>query len=51
MVGDSEADIKAANGAGIDSVLLSTDVVKLHDLSPTYTIQQFDQLLSILGLE
>jgi pyrophosphatase PpaX len=51
MVGDSEADIKAATNAGIDSVLLLNDLVHLHDISPTYTIQQFDQLLSILGLE
>lgn len=51
MVGDSEADIRAASRAGIDSVLLSTHVLKLHDLSSTYTIQQFDQLLSIIGLD
>ena len=51
MVGDSEADIKAATNAGIDSVLLLNDLVHLHDISPTYTIQQFDQLLPIVGIQ
>lgn len=51
MVGDSEADIKAATNAGIDSVLLLNDLVRLHDISPTYTIQQFDQLLPIVGVQ
>ncbi|MEI6326609.1 MAG: HAD family hydrolase [Candidatus Roizmanbacteria bacterium] len=50
MVGDSPNDIKAANQAGIDSIFITTNIAKLHDLISTYTIDEFDQILPIVGL-
>ena len=51
MVGDSEVDIRAASEAGIDSIFITTKVPMLHGIVSTYTINQFDQLLPILGLD
>lgn len=54
MVGDSGSDIGAANNAGVDSVLFFPkehskfyDIQKLEDLSPTYTIEDFRELVGI----
>ncbi|MEI7652669.1 MAG: HAD-IA family hydrolase [bacterium] len=50
MVGDSEADIRAASHAGIDSVgvtygTLGKEINKYH---PTYTIDSFTDLIKII---
>lgn len=54
MVGDSGSDIGAANSAGVDSVLFFPkehskfyDIQKLKDLSPTYIIEDFRELIDI----
>ncbi len=54
MVGDSGSDIGSANNAGVDSVLFFPkehskfyDIQKLKDLSPTYIIEDFRELIDI----
>ncbi len=55
MIGDSEHDLKAAQNAGIDSVLFYPDahtffydIAHLKSLNPTYTIKTFEELGKIL---
>jgi len=55
VVGDSETDIKAANHAGVDSVLFFPSdhqrfysLKVLRDLQPTYVIEDLKQLLEIV---
>jgi pyrophosphatase PpaX len=55
MVGDSSADIEAADQAGVDSVLFYPPTHKnfynleeLQEFKPTYTISDFHELLHII---
>jgi phosphoglycolate phosphatase-like HAD superfamily hydrolase len=47
MVGDTSADIKAAENAGIDSVLVQS-YSEYENLNPTHRIRNLDELRSII---
>ncbi len=54
MIGDSDKDINAATNAGVDSILFYPDEHKkfyeladLQQLSPTYTVDDFRQVIDI----
>ena len=56
MIGDSDKDLRAANNAGIDSVLFFPpehrkfyNFGKLKEHKPTYVIEDFRKLLDIVG--
>jgi len=56
MIGDSDKDLRAANNAGIDSVLFFPpehrkfyNFDKLKEHKPTYVIEDFRKLLDIVG--
>lgn len=52
MVGDTIVDIHGAQNYGIDSVAVtySTFGSSVRDLNPTHTVDQIDELLSIVGI-
>jgi phosphoglycolate phosphatase-like HAD superfamily hydrolase len=55
MIGDSDKDVGAANNMRIDSILFHSsehkkfyDIEKLRELSPTYIVEDFREVLEIV---
>jgi len=56
MIGDSAADLAAANSAGVDSILFFPpehesfhDINKLKEHKPTYIVSDFRHIIEIIG--